>query len=65
MEPGWLELIVACRGPLDLLLCSFKGVIWLLIATVAGVVPVVSLASFLNVSSLLFSLDARCLLALT
>ena len=36
----------------------FKGVIWLLVAAVAGVVPTVSLASFSYIS-LLFSFDVQ------
>jgi hypothetical protein len=36
-----------------------KGVIWLLLATVAGVVPTVSLASFFVHISLLFSFDVQ------
>jgi hypothetical protein len=54
-----MELILACRDYLNSLLCSFsKGVIWLLLATVAGVVPTVSLASFSKIS-LLFSFDVQ------
>ena len=44
MEPGRVELSLACHGFLKSLLCSFsKGVIWLFLATVAGVLPTVSL----------------------
>ena len=59
MEPGAIKLILAHCDYLNSLPCSFfKGVIWLLLATVAGVVPTVSPASFSYIS-LLFSLDAK------
>jgi chromate transport protein ChrA len=57
VESGGIELILAVN--LSIHLCYFfKGVIWLLVATVAGVVPTVSLASFSYIY-LLISLNVQ------
>ena len=46
MESGAIALTIARCDSLTSVFFFFKGVIWLLLATVAGVVPTVSLASF-------------------
>ena len=44
--------------------CVPKGVILLLLATVAGVLPTVSLASFPHITFLLFSFDVQVFVSL-
>jgi hypothetical protein len=47
VEPGEIELVpVAVVLSIRFCVLFSKGVIWLLLTTVAGVVPIVSLASF-------------------
>lgn len=57
MEPGGTELIpLAVVLSIHFFIVCSKGVIWLLLATTAGLLPVVSLASIL---SLLFSFNVQ------
>ena len=59
MEPGGIELILTLRESFNSPQRSFfKGVIWLLVAVVAGVVPTVSLASF-SYTTLLISFNVQ------
>ena len=52
MEPGRLYTTSACRGDLNLpVFFAHKGVIWVFVAIVFGVVPVVSLTVFRVISS--------------
>ena len=59
MEPGGIELIPTLRESFNSPQRSFfKGVIWLLVAVVAGVVPTVSLANF-SYTTLLISFNVQ------
>ena len=56
VEPGEIYLIVTCHGTLNYFYILFsKGVIWFLLATVAGVLQTVSLTSFLSTDPLFHS----------
>jgi hypothetical protein len=48
LEPGGIDTTLACRGALTLLWCFFvrKGVVWVFIVIVFGIVPAVCPAIF-------------------
>ena len=53
METSGIDSILSYRAALKSRWWFFirKGVIWLLVAMIAGIIPVVSLALFLHISS--------------